>query len=175
MEYRELTKNDEQKVINAYNEILNTEHEFGYDKFSGAYCLKALSVVSYKEFLKYLDILKLPNKDESSQTLLGLFDNDELVGFGVIRWDDNFKTLNYQGHVGALIRPSKRGHGYAQTILKLSSKKLFESGKDYIIVSSKPKNISSYKTLENSGMKYLKEYIAEDKQKYLVYKMNKSI
>jgi len=171
MEYRELTLDDELQVLKAYKEIITTEHEYGYDKFSGAYCLKELDKICYKEFLLYLEYLKKSHEDESSQTLMGLFDQNELVGFGVIRWDDNFKTLTYQGHVGALVLPSKRGHRYAEKILRLSAQLLFESGKDSIIVSSKPRNISSYKTLENGGMIFKNEYISNDGQKYLVYKL----
>ena len=172
IEYREFNKEDELQVLKAYKEILSSEHEYGYDKFSGAYCLKKLSTSKYSEFLEYLEYLKNRHNDESSQTLFGLFINNELVGFGVIRWDDNYKTLNYQGHVGALIRPSKRGHKYAETILKLSIKELFKSGKENIIVSSKPKNISSYKTLEHGGMEFKNEY-EKDGQIYLVYKINR--
>lgn len=172
MEYRELNINDELQVLKAYRELLSIEHEYGYDRFSGAYCLKLLSKMNYKDFLKYLEKLKISHNDESSQTLMGLFDKEELVGFGVIRWDDNFKTLTYQGHVGALIIPSKRGHKYGELILKFSAEILFESGKKDIIVSSKPKNVSSYKTLEHGGMIFQNEYTSADGQKYLVYKMN---
>ncbi len=170
MEYRELIDEDELQVLKAFKEIISVEHEYGYDKFSGAYCLKKLEKMNYKEFLEYLEYLKKPHGDESSQTLMGLFEDNELLGFGVIRWDDNFKTLTYQGHVGALILPSKRGHRYAEKILRLSAKLLFDSGKENIVVSSKPKNISSYKTLENGGMNFEHEYIV-DGQKYLVYKL----
>lgn len=173
MEYRELKLSDELQVLKAYKELSLSEHEYGYDKFSGAYCLKKLENIDYKSFLEYLEYLKKSHDDDSSQTLLGLFDNKELVGFGVIRWDDNFKTLSYQGHVGALIRPSKRGHKYGELILRFSAEILFESGKKDIIVSSKPKNISSYKTLEHGGMKFQNEYISNDGQKYLVYKMSR--
>lgn len=174
MEYRELTLDDELQVLKAYKELLLSEHKYGYDKFSGAYCLKKLKDVDYKEFLVYLDELKKTHGDDSSQTLMGLFDDEkELVGFGVIRWDDNFKTLTYQGHVGALVVPSHRGHKYAELILKLSAKKLFEQGKENIIVSSKPKNIPSFKTLENGGMQFQNEYVSDDGQKYLVYRMSK--
>ena len=172
IEYREFNIDDEIQVLKAYKEILSSEHEYGYDKFSGAYCLKELSSIEFSEFLKHLEYLKTGHNEESSQTLMGLFDENELVGFGVIRWDDNYKTLNYQGHVGALVRPSKRGHRYAETILRLSAKILFESGKESIIVSSKPKNVASYKTLEHGGMSFKNEYISNDGQKYLVYKMD---
>ena len=171
MEFRELNKSDEKKVLLAYKEILLSSHKYGYDKFSGAYCLKKLEKLNYCEFLEYLDQIKKNNGENSTQSLLALFsDKNEIIGFCTIRWDNTEKVLSYQGHCGAIIVPQYRGKGYSKLIFELAAKILFDYGKEYIIISSKIKNVDSYKGLEKCGAEFQNNYTDKDGQKYLVYK-----
>jgi len=172
MIFRELMVDDEKTVLSAYQEILMSEHDFGYDKFSGAYYLKKLEDLDY---LNFLSLLNSMNSDKMfRQTVYGLFnDEDKVVGFAIIRWYDTYETLNYQGHVGAIIVPSSRGNKYAQIILNEAVKILFSCGKEKIIVSSKINNKSSYKTIESCGFSFVKYFEDDKKEKYKVYKLEK--
>ncbi len=177
MVLRELNIEDKEEVIYAYNQINILPHEFGYDKFSGAYFLKLLSYMSYEELLYELEKLKnkkYVQKGESTQTVYGYFNEEnKVVGFVVIRWDQTSKTTNYQGNIGALVLPEYRGNGYAVGMLQVGAMLLFEAGYDYIIVSVKPNNISSKKTLENGGAIFDHVYVDESDQQYFVYRYYK--
>lgn len=170
---RELNKSDMESVLSAYREVNDSTHDFGYDKFSGAYFLKLLENMSYESFLTTLEeSKKVPETEEDSvQTVYGGFDEEgNLVGFVTIRWNNNEKVMTYQGNVGALVIPSQRGHGYAQQMFELASQELFDAGYPYVYVSYKAKNVPSMKTLLNSGTVIDHTYTSPAGEEYVVCK-----
>src|SRR3989338_7171193 len=80
-----------------------------------------------------------------------LIDNDEVIGRVQIRHVLNDYLLNYGGHIGYYIKPSKRRMGYGRKILKLSLIEAKKIGLKKVLLTCDEGNIGSQKIIESYG------------------------
>ena len=97
---------------------------------------------------------KLPKEFSPQTTYILVDEKDEIVGMVNIRWKEVPVLMSYGGMIGYSIRPSKRGQGYANEMLRLALEILFKvSKKQKILMTCKDFNISSKKVIEkNNGI-----------------------
>lgn len=72
------------------------------------------------------------------------------MGFCDLRVGHNSNTF-YGGNIGYSLLPQYRGHGYAARALRLLLPLAKKHGMEYVIITTAPDNIASYKTIENCG------------------------
>lgn len=72
------------------------------------------------------------------------------MGFCDLRVGYNGSTF-YGGNIGYSISPIYRGHGYAAKAVRLLLKLAEKHGMEYVIITAKPDNTASCKTIENCG------------------------
>jgi len=84
-------------------------------------------------------------------------DNRWPVGSIALRPNPNKYWLTHSGHIGYSIRPSQRGKGYGNAILKLVLQKAKEKGLSEVLLQCDEKNIASQKVIENNGGVRIKE------------------
>lgn len=80
-----------------------------------------------------------------------LIDNDEFIGHVNIRHRLNDYLVNFAGHIGYAIRPSKRRQGYGSIILKLALPKATALGLNRILITCDDSNHASRKIIERNG------------------------
>jgi predicted acetyltransferase len=85
------------------------------------------------------------------ETVLWLVDQDEFIGEASIRHVLNYSLLRVGGHIGYLIRPSKRKKGFGTKILKLSLKVAKSLGIKKALLTCDETNIGSAKIIEKNG------------------------
>ncbi len=76
---------------------------------------------------------------------------DEIIGAINVRHELNESLLNFGGHIGYGVRPSKRGNGYAKLMLQMVVPFLKELGLNKVLLTCATKNIASAKTIESCG------------------------
>ena len=92
------------------------------------------------------------NKSYSPHTLyIAINDNKEIVGAIGIRWKQVPILITYGGLIGYSIRPSQRGKGYANEMLKLALEKFKNTDIDNILITCKDFNIASKRVIEKNG------------------------
>lgn len=109
---------------------------------------------SFDEFLA-----KLKEREEGvdleegrvPQTELWLVDKGEFIGLIKIRHRLNDILLKRGGHIGYMIRPSKRKMNYGNKILAMALPVAKSLGIDRALLTCKDTNIGSAKIIENSG------------------------
>ena len=87
-------------------------------------------------------------------TTFWLIDRDEFIGRVQIRHLLNDWLLNYGGHIGYYIRPSKRKKGYGKKILELALIEAKKMGLKKILVTCDETNTASIKIIEANGGVY---------------------
>ena len=109
---------------------------------------------SFKKFvIQLIDFSRgknLPNGYVPA-TMYWLIDNDEVIGRVQIRHVLNDYLLNYGGHIGYYIKPSKRRMGYGRKILKLSLIEAKKIGLKKVLLTCDEGNIGSQKIIESCG------------------------
>jgi predicted acetyltransferase len=83
-----------------------------------------------------------------------LIDNDLFVGNLSIRPKLNAFMLKVAGHIGYQVRPSLRGRGYGNVILRLGVQKAHTYGISPILVTCDETNIASKKVIEYNGGRF---------------------
>ena len=112
----------------------------------------------------------LPSDRVKAETFL-VFDKDELVGMVNIRLELNDYLRNIGGHIGYMVRPTKRRQGYAKALLKETLVFCKEHIKDtHVIISCDEKNIASKKTILYHGGELIRN-ITEDGENVHVFKI----
>lgn len=97
--------------------------------------------------------INLPFNKVRTTTYLAIY-NNEIVGDMVFRHELNEELLNYNGHIGYTVRPSKRGMGYATMMLKEVMMIAKSSGLKRLLVTCDVGNIASEKVIiKNGGIK----------------------
>jgi len=84
-------------------------------------------------------------------------DNGRPVGSIALRPNPNKYWLEHSGHIGYSIRPSERGKGYGNAILRLVLEKAKGYGLSEVLLQCNEKNIASQKVIENNGGVRIKE------------------
>lgn len=85
------------------------------------------------------------------QSEFWLVDGEEYIGHIGIRHQLNEHLKTIGGHIGYMIRPSKRGLGYGNKILELALPKAKELGIDRVLLTCDETNIASRKVIEKNG------------------------
>lgn len=86
---------------------------------------------------------------------------NEILGVSNLRHRLTPALLNDGGHIGYGIKPSQRGKGYANEILRLTLIKAKEKGISQVMLSCDSSNKASSKTIINNGGKLWKEHIVD--------------
>ncbi len=84
-------------------------------------------------------------------TMYWLLDKGEIIGRVHIRHILNDFLLNYGGHIGYYIKPSKRKMGYGLKILQLALEEARKMDMTEILVTCDENNIGSQKIIESCG------------------------
>lgn len=162
LELRELSIVDGREIYDMLQEIGPGENGFGNCGYN----------VDYNKFADYLiDNLKyskgLELKDEHvPQTIYWLFAEKKPIGMVKLRAYLNDNLLKVGGHIGYCIRPSARGNGYGNAILKEVLKIACLKGLDKVLITCSEDNISSKKVIERNGG--VMENILEGKCRYWI-------
>ena len=80
-----------------------------------------------------------------------LMDEDAWIGLLTIRPQINEQFLHSGGHIGYVIRPSKRHSGYGTAILRLGLEKARAQGLERVLLTCDETNIGSRKIIEANG------------------------
>lgn len=135
------------EMVEEWQEFNNTHDTYRLPKSIFKYPLD--------DFSFYLDHLDNNNPSEGmvpSSTFFCLDeDNKILVGAVNIRHYLNEYFLSFVGHVGHGIRPSMRGKGYGNSIVRLAIQKCKSFGIDRVLMVCNKNNIASAKTIINNG------------------------
>ncbi|MFL0251074.1 GNAT family N-acetyltransferase [Clostridium neuense] len=114
--------------------------------------------ISYSEFRSYLEgnfeLSKGTNLSSRyvPQTIYWLYVDYRPVGMGKLRHSLNDSLKKVGGHIGYAIRPSERGKGYGNIILRELLKRAKEKGIDKVFITCIESNIPSRKIIEiNNG------------------------
>jgi predicted acetyltransferase len=157
---------DKEKILSLFDEYEKSEPLPNIDKYEGIRFMEELKNKDYTEWLKDLkndeNQENLPEDFSAHIVYLALDENDEIVGVIDNRLKEVPILLKFGGFIGYSVRPSKRGNGYAALMLKLSLEKMWDLGKNRVLISCKDFNIASKKTIEKNGGKYIDTYYNEN-------------
>lgn len=173
---REVQKEDKKEILEIYNEYLNSELIPGIDRFEGIRNFQNLSNLSFEEWLeelkKYKDETKLPENFSPQTTYLAI-ENNHIVGLINIRWKAVPVLLSKGGFIGYGIRPTERGKGYGNEMLRLALNLISKDKFKKVLVTCKDFNNASKKVIENNNGIFENTYYDEEsKCKYLRYWIN---
>ena len=150
-----------EKYLKSYEQAYQEQQT--YCKEEGGMCPPHLILKTAYNFRNGIDIPKglLP------RTILWLIDNDEFIGFVDIRHGLDDILIKRGGHIGYLIKYTKRrqGYGYKQFELALEYiKKTFDF--DKLLVTCDDDNIPSIKIIERYGgvLENKLENVVDDKK-----------
>ena len=163
MKLREVTKQDEEEIIEMYKEYVISELIPGIDRFEGIRDLEKLTFDDWLEDLKRNKHEENLPESYSPHTLyLAINDNNKIVGAIGIRWKQVPVLMTYGGLIGYSIRPSQRGKGYASEMLKLALNKFKNMNIEKILITCKDFNIASKKVIEKNGGIFENTYKNDD-------------
>lgn len=154
---REFTINDQQEIKEFIDEINNTDQNF-----EGLNIIKKAN--DYDLFLKELLINKYLgriNPPNIHQTTFGVFEDNKLIGGFNLRHELTEHTINHGGHIGYLIRPSKRNKGYGTKLLNLALKEAKKINITKVLITCNINNKASEKVILNNGGIYENDYYEE--------------
>lgn len=167
---------DKEKLLDMFKEYEESEPIPNIDKYEGIRSFEFLKKMSFEDWLIKIknDEVNCP-KDFSPHTLYMAIDKDnEVVGLIDNRWKEIPILIEFGGLIGYSIRPTKRGNGYATLMLKLSLDKMWEYGKEEVLITCKDFNIASKRTIEKNGGIFIEEYYNKDDGfNYLKYNISK--
>jgi len=86
-----------------------------------------------------------------SMTTYWLFADAHPVGISKLRHRLNEALLRTGGHIGYCIRPTERGRGYGNQILRLTLLEAREMSIDRVLITCDEENIASRKVIEWNG------------------------
>lgn len=150
IELRELSLDDGQDILEMIREIGPGENGYANGEYD----------MPYEQFPEYLkkniDMSKGIDIDLTRyvpQTRYWLIVDGRPVGIGKLRdyLNDFLKTTG--GHIGYCIRPSERGKGYGNIILRELLKKAREKGIEEVLITCNDDNTRSRRVIEYNGGK----------------------
>ena len=80
-----------------------------------------------------------------------LMEQDTWIGLLTLRVQINEQLLHSGGHIGYVVRPSKRRCGYGTVLLRLGLDKAHERGLQRVLLTCNETNIGSRKIIEVNG------------------------
>lgn len=146
IELRELSLTEPEEIYNMIKEIGPGENGFVNSGYNIEYTL-------FNDFLKghYNMARGIGLKPEYvPQTIYWLIVDETPVGIGKLRdyLNDNLKKIG--GHIGYTIKPSQRGKGYGNIILKELLNKANDKGIKKVLLTCNEENIRSRKVIESN-------------------------
>ena len=85
-----------------------------------------------------------------SNTKYWLIDNNEYIGSFTLRHDVNENLMKWGGHIGYIVAPSKRGHGYAFAGLKLVLAEAAKLGLKRVLITCNTENNASFAVINKA-------------------------
>ena len=120
----------------------------------------------YHDFNYYLENLEMsePKDGTVPDSVFFLLDTERniLLGAVNIRHCLNDYLLKYGGHIGAGIRPSERGKGYATEMIRLSLLESRKLGINRVLMVCDKSNLASAKTITKNGGILENEFVDDD-------------
>lgn len=166
MELREVTKQDKEKIIEMYDEYMMSELIPGIDRFEGIRDFEKIEKLSFNDWIDDLEKNKyeknLPESYSPHTLYLAINDNNKIVGAIGIRWKQVPVLMAFGGLIGYSVRPSQRGKGYANEMLKLALDKFKNTNIENILITCKDFNIASKKAIEKNGGIFENTYSNDD-------------
>ncbi|MTI47939.1 GNAT family N-acetyltransferase [Sporosalibacterium faouarense] len=162
MELKELSLSDGQEIYKMIVEIGPGENGFGNRGYD----------IEFKDFSNFLqDNIEMSKgiglkSEYVSQTMFWLMVNNKPVGIGKLRHYLNEHLREHGGHIGYCIRPSERGKGYGNIILKELLKESKKKGITEVLLTCNEDNVPSRKVIEYS--KGILEEVNEGVCKYWI-------
>lgn len=147
IELRELSMTDGEDILEMLREIGPGENGFNNMPYD-------MNREEFKEYLaeKYNNSKGVNVKETFvPQTMCWLYINGRPVGVGKLREYLNDKLRENGGHIGYSIRPSERGKGYGNILLKELLKKAREKNIPKAMLTCDVKNIASSSVMEYNG------------------------
>lgn len=124
MKLREVTKQDKEKIIEMFDEYMQSELMPGIDRFEGIRDFEKLKKLSFNDWIDDLEKNKyeenLPESYSPHILYLAINDDNKIIGAIGLRWKQVPILMTFGGLIGYSIRPSQRGKGYASEMLKLA-------------------------------------------------------
>ena len=162
---REIIKSDEKKIMEMYNEYMNSQLIPGIDRFEGIRDFEKLGSMSFQEWCDYLeinkDVTQLPENYSTHTLYIALDENECIIGALGLRWLKIPQLVNYGGFIGYSIRPKARAKGYGTELLKLGIEEYKKINNDKVLVTCKDFNIPSKKVIEKNGGIYENSFYNE--------------
>ncbi len=177
---RKIKKEDKDELLNMLKEYEKCELLPGIDRYEGIRNFEKLKDLDFELWLEEQIANEtdenLP-EDFSPQTVyLAVNERDNIIGMTTLRWKEVPALVKYGGYIGYSIRPSQRGKGYARQILMLALDKMWEQGRNRVLVCCKDFNTPSKSTIESCGGKYDSTYYnaidGYNHLRYWIYKDN---
>lgn len=133
--------------VMSYREEMFNNH----DSFDG--CAGLEDCDTYEMWLDFDNRLKAKYGDGfiKSDTYIAVDENDEVVGIIDYRRELSPFLLKYGGNIGYSIRPSKRGCGYAKTMLSKLLSILRENNIPKVLLTCDKNNEASKRTIIANG------------------------
>lgn len=140
------------ELKNAYLELLDEQHQTGEDFFQ--------STLAQKDFGTFLDELNSQSKDINlppgfvPMSTFWMTDSHQIIlGRSVVRHFLTPTLEHHGGHIGYVIRSSKRNQGYGALLLSLTLEKAYALGLARVRITCDADNIGSVKVIEkNNGV-----------------------
>lgn len=137
--------------LSALNEYKTDTAKFGLD--SMRQLLKTVEEGKFDEWLEKARKndagIDLP-EGYISNTKYWLFDDNEYIGSFTLRHDINANLMKCGGHIGYVIRPSKRGRGYAFTGLELVLAEAAKLGLKRVLITCNTENNASFAVINKA-------------------------
>ena len=166
MKLREVTKQDKEKIIEMYDEYMQSELMPGIDRFEGIRDFEKLKKLSFNDWIDDLEKNKyeenLPESYSPHTLYLAINDDNKIIGAIGLRWKQVPILMTFGGLIGYSIRPSQRGKGYASEMLKLALDKFKNTNIENILITCKDFNIASKKVIEKNGGIFENTYSNDD-------------
>lgn len=162
LKLRRIKLDDKEELLDMLKEYEKNEPVSGIYRYEGIRNFESLNELDfelwYEEQLSNESDENLP-EDFSPQTVyLAVNERDNIIGMTTLRWKEVPVLVKYGGYIGYSVRPSQRGKGYAKTILLLALDKMWEQGRNRVLVCCKDFNFASKNTIEACGGKYDSTY-----------------
>jgi len=90
-----------------------------------------------------------------------MMDDDSWIGLFTLRLQLTEELLHSGGHIGYVIRPSKRRCGYGTALLRLGLDKAREQGLGRVLLTCDETNIGSRKIIEANGGQFENAVVVE--------------
>ncbi len=174
LKLRKIELKDKQELLEMLKEYEKSDLFPGIDRYEGIRNFEKLNHIDFELWLEEQianeEDENLPDDFSPQTVFIAVNEKDNIVGMTTLRWKEVPALVKFGGYVGYSIRPSQRGNGYAKQVLNLALEKMWEQGRNRVLVCCKDFNLPSKNTIESCGGKYDSTYYnAQDGCNHLRY------